>query len=397
MPDQSPRPPVASWIQITPALAGALEQASRSIARLDQALEGHPLLPAFLYRARLEAVRRQAATDGHLIDPWHLAAMLEGLRMRMDHAMRIIDRGVIFEAARHALALHQWLITPDFDQQGEVHHAAAALETPASDVSPLLSAAIGMHAWLERGGARPPIRAALVRYWTVHRLFRAPVPLTGASALRAGMDWEITAWVPAFLTALAGEADDARQLLLEMERSWLAARRAVGGRRSNSRAAAAIDLLAAAPLISSVTLASGLGMALKNALALLAGFCADGIAVEITHRSKRRLFGLAGLAPLRDEIAPPRRPEPGRGRGRPPAVRIEHEPSLPPAPDPPMTPIERRTIDYSELDQAMARLEQTIRDTRRTLDALTRSDISMAQVRTAADDNSASLIHPCTL
>jgi hypothetical protein len=44
MPDQSPRPPVASWIQITPALAGALEQASRSIARLDQALEGHPLL-----------------------------------------------------------------------------------------------------------------------------------------------------------------------------------------------------------------------------------------------------------------------------------------------------------------------------------------------------------------
>ena len=92
------------------------------------------------------------------------------------------------------------------------------------------------------------------------------------------------------------------QLLLDMERLWFTARRAVGGRRSNSRAAAAVDLLAAAPLISSVTLASGLGMAVKNALELLAGFCAEGIAIEITHRSKRRLFGLAGLAPLRNEI-----------------------------------------------------------------------------------------------
>jgi hypothetical protein len=244
MPDQSRHPSIPSWIRVTPAIAGALERASRAIARLDQALDGHPLLPAFLYRARLEAVRRQAAVDGQLIDPWHLAAMLEGLRMRMDHALRIIDRGVIFEAARHALALHQWLTTPDFDQEGEVHQAAAMLATPEANASPLLSAALGVHAWLEHGGARPPIRAALVRYWTMHQLFCAPVPLTGASVLRAGTDWEINVWVPAFLTALAGEADDARQLLFEMERSWFTARRAVEGRRSNSRAAAAIDLLA---------------------------------------------------------------------------------------------------------------------------------------------------------
>jgi hypothetical protein len=72
-------------------------------ARVDQALTGHPLLPAFLYRTRLEAVRRQAAVDGQAIDPWHLAAVLEGLRLRMDHALRIIDRGMILDAARHAL------------------------------------------------------------------------------------------------------------------------------------------------------------------------------------------------------------------------------------------------------------------------------------------------------
>jgi hypothetical protein len=74
-------------------LLGALERASGAIARLDQALDNHPLRPAFLCRARLEAVRRQASVDGHGIDPWHLAAVLEGLRLRMDHALRIVDRG----------------------------------------------------------------------------------------------------------------------------------------------------------------------------------------------------------------------------------------------------------------------------------------------------------------
>jgi hypothetical protein len=35
-----------------------------------------------------------------------------------------------------------------------------------------------------------------------------------------------------------------------------------------------------------------------------------------------------------------------------------------------MTPIERRLIDYSDLEQGMAHLELVIRDTRRTLAAL---------------------------
>src|SRR5271165_6283919 len=163
-----------------PEVAGALERAAGGFARLDQALDGHPLLLAFLYRVRLDAVRRQAAVDGQLIDPWHLAAVLEGLRLRMDHAMRIIDRGVIFDAARHALTLHQWLTVPDFDQEGEVQQAETALATPEARISPLLSAAREVHAWLDHDGTRPPIRAALVRYWIRHRLFRAPVPLTGA-------------------------------------------------------------------------------------------------------------------------------------------------------------------------------------------------------------------------
>jgi hypothetical protein len=294
----------------------------------------------------------------------------------MDHALRIIDRGVIFDAARHALSLHQWLTVPDFDQEGEVKKAEAALETPEARVSPLLSASLGVRAWLDHDGTRPPIRTALTRYWTRHGLLRAAVPLTGAAALRAETPWAVDTWIPVFLAALADEADDGRQSLLDMERAWLSARRAVAGRRSNSRAAVAVDMLAAAPLISAPSLAAGLGMALQNALELLDGFCAAGIAIEVTHRSKRRLFGLAGLAPLRDEVAPPRRPEPGRGRGRPPSIRDEAE-ALPESSLPaerPMTSIERRSIDYSELERGMAHLEQVVRDTRRTLDVLARGD-----------------------
>ena len=157
-----------SWIRVDPALAGTLERASGAIARLDQALDGHPLLPAFLYRVRLEAVRRQAAVDGQLIDPWHLAAVLEGLRLRMDHAMRIIDRGVIFDAARHALTLHQWLTVPDFDQEGEVKQAEAALADTGSTSQPVAlrrawharMARSGRHTTADPGGSGPILDTA---------------------------------------------------------------------------------------------------------------------------------------------------------------------------------------------------------------------------------------------
>ena len=365
--------------------SAALAHASAAIARLDQALTNHPLQAAFLYRARLEAVRRQAAVDGQSIDPWHLAAVLEGLRLRMDSALRIIDRGAIFEAARHALGLHQWLAFPDFDQEGEVQSAEKALAAITA-ATPLLAAATGMHTWLDRGGTRPPMRAALIRYWTRHRLLRLPVPLTGAAALRPDTPFDPAAWVPAFLTALAEEAADGLQLLFDMERAWFAARRAVAGRRRTSRAAAAIDILAAAPLASATSLATGLGMTVKNAAALLDGFCAQGIAVEVTHRSKRRLFGRAGLAPLRAEVAPPRRPMPGRGLGRPPTLEIEAD--LPPVPLPerPLSPIERRAFDYSELEHWIAHAEQAIRQTRHVLDQTARAPATRSGSLTAGDD-----------
>jgi hypothetical protein len=363
---------------LDPGLADSLVRAAAALARLDQAAASHPLRPALLYRTQLEAVRRQAAADGAAIDPWHLAALLEGLRFRMDHALRLIDRGSLFAAARHALALHQWLVAPDFDQEGEVQAAERVLA--AQNGTPLLAAAAGLRQWLGSdghpgaGGARPPLRSALVRFWVRQRVLRLPVPITGARALHADMLWHETAWLPAFLNALADEADEALGLLLTLERAWFVARRAVGSRRRHSRAATAIDILAAAPLVSATSLAAGLGMAVKNAAALLDDFCRAGIAIEVTHRSKRRLFGLTGLAPLRDVVAPPDRPDPTRGRGRPRNNQAGDalDSVVLPMPSGPLTPMDRRQFDYSDLERWMAHMDQTMRGTRRVLRDLAR-------------------------
>jgi hypothetical protein len=126
-------------------IAGALERAARAIARLDALLTGHPLEPAWLWRIRLEAVRRQAAIDGRVIDPWHLAAVIEGVRFRMDRAVAIIDRGAIFEAARHALGLWRWFAQPDAAQSEAIGCAAAGLAATEQG-SPLLGAALGVRA-----------------------------------------------------------------------------------------------------------------------------------------------------------------------------------------------------------------------------------------------------------
>jgi len=345
---------------------GVLERAvaSTAIARLDQALASHPLRQAFLYRARLDAVRRQANVDGAAIDPWHLAAILEGLRLRMDPYLRIIDRGTIIDSARRALTLHQWLVEPDFDEEGEAQRAESVLASQPDTLPPLLAAARGFQVWIESGEGRAPIRAAVVRFWTRRHLLHLLVPLTGPAALRETQSWESGIWAAAFLRALAAEAADCLDLLVTMERAWFEARRAIAPRRKTSHVVAAVDVLAAAPVISATSLARILGIAVKNALRLLDELCVAEIAVEVTHRSKRRLFGMAGLAPLRDVVRPPYRPDQNRGRGRPrhEMVGDEGKKELPP-----LSPLERRAFDDTALEEAMAHLDAVVRRARQAL------------------------------
>jgi len=366
--------PLGQLLRTEPAdpmvLAAALAGAASAIARLDQALASHPLAQAFLYRARLESVRRMAAADGQLIDPWHLAATLEGLRLRMDPYLRIIDRGVILDRARAALTLHQWIVEPDFDQEGEVQRAEALLAMQPASLPPLIAAARGLREWIESGETRPAIRSAMIRFWRKHQLLRLPVPLTGATALRPGLPWDADDWLPAFLGAIAREARDGLDLLYALERAWFEARRQVAGRRRGSHDAAAIDVLAAAPVLSATTLARILGIAVKNAIRILDALVKAEIAIEVAHRAKRRLFALQGLAPLQHVVQPPYRPDPDRGRGRPRREIEEDAPEEAPPVLPPLTPIERKAFDYTALEEAMAHLDAVVRWSRIALRSL---------------------------
>jgi hypothetical protein len=353
-----------------PPVASSLERAAGAIARLDSALAQHPLAPAWAWRARLDAIRRQAAVDGQVIDPWHLAALIEGVRFRLGGSAALIDRGAVFAAAHHAFGLYRWFSAPDEAQQVAIAEAAAHLDAVADRHSPLLGAARGVHAWLDRDGERPPLRAALAAYWPRRGVTALPCPLlTGAQALHAEVPFVREVWIGEFLDALAEEAEDGIALLLTLERHWIAARRAVAGRRRDSRAAAAIDILAAAPLLSATSLGQAVGMATKNAGHLLEGFVVLGIASEVTHRSKRRLYGLKHLAPLREAAAPPRRPLPGRRPGRPsgspfPTSDENEGPAATasvPLASPPLPPLERREYEFGELDRWLDLADQAIR------------------------------------
>ena len=369
-PPQNP-PPLLSG-----ALAPDLERAASMIARLDAALACHPLGPAWAWRARLDAIRHQAAVDGQAIDPWHLAALIEGVRLRLDHMPALIDRGMLFAAAQHAFGLYRWFAAPDPAQRQAIGEATDHLGSVGSAHSPLLGAAIGVHAWLDAGGERPPIRAALALYWQRRGVTALPCPLlTGAAALGADIPWAREAWIGHFLAALAQEAADGLALLAQLERHWFAARAVVAGRRRDSRAAAAIDILAAAPLVSATTLGQALGMATNNATRLLDGFVVLGVASEVTHRSKRRLYGLKHLAPLREAAAPPRRPVPGRRRGRPSMASLVDDvaedaggalPAL--VASPALPPFARREFDFADIDRLFDLTDQAIRRVQRLLE-----------------------------
>lgn len=350
----------------------ALERAASALARLDAALDAHPLAPAWLYRARLDAVRRDAAVDGQLIDPWHLAAVIEGVRFRMT-GDTLLDRGITFAAARHAFDLYRWHVHPDEDRQQKIACAALHLKEVSAEHSALVGAGLGVRSWLKRGGGRAALRAALARYWIECRIARLPLPFSGAAALSAEAPSALGAWMGEFLGAVAAEAEDGLHLLRIQERDWLAGRKAVKGRRRGSHAAAAIDVLAAGPIVSATSLAAALRIAPKNASRLLESFTILGIAVEVTRRSKRRLYGLRHLAPLREAVAAPRNRLSVKGRGRPSSYGgrtggSELEPPVPIELPPPLPRPERDAFEVGDFDRWMAVADQAIRRAQRVLE-----------------------------
>ena len=240
----------------------------------------------------------------------------------------------------------------------------------------MLGAALGVRAWLDNGGDRPPLRAALARHWQHCGLLPIAVPLlTGAQAFSA-MPRPTELWTAEFLKALAEEAEAGIALLRRLERQWLAARAAIRGRRRDSHAAVAIDILAAAPIVSATSLAHSLDIAIKNAAALLDVVC------RARHRDRShpsleappvRAQAPGAIARNSGTTAPraaaSRARDAGSGlRGADDAVAPD---TAPRAAEPlRFTPLERKEFEFSDLDDWMREADQLIRRSQAVLDRL---------------------------
>ena len=245
------------------------------------------------------------------------------------------DAGALQDAARLALDYHRWLAAPDGDAEEQVlvgpgRARRAGAPTASRCLMPPGAPGSGSSAAGRARRCAPHWCGAGARWACSAPRCRSPGrPRSGPTSpgiRRSGS------------AASCGRSPRRRGRRSTCSSRWsgdgCAARAAVAaGRRRTSRTPAAVDLLAAVPLVSATTLAAALEMSVKAACAILDELVRLEVAVEVTHRHSRRLFGLAGLAPLRQAAAPPRRPLPGRGRGRPrevPAV-VEVPPEvLPP-------------------------------------------------------------------
>ncbi|WP_291366648.1 winged helix-turn-helix domain-containing protein [Acetobacter sp. UBA5411] len=336
-------------------VASVLVRASVAIGRLDQRLRGHPLLPAFLLRARLQTVSAQAATDGYHIDPWRLVAVLEGLPLRQPDAAE--DRMFQHDASWAAYDLYAWLAYPGGRRQRSIDAATRAIEAEDPGLGILLQAGEAYYRWIwNMNRSRAAMRAALVNAWQNAGLFTAPVPLTASAAFRSDAPTDRAEWIADFLTELGNEAICFEDLLSRMEHAWTFARRAVQGQRSTSRAGLVVDLLMLHPMASATAIAQRTGLSINATLQILERLEREGIVVEITNRSARRLFAMRAFEGVRDCIRPPQRRSRGKTTDGPRESASPTSSSVPSR----IQRDELPPLDYTDLEQALAAADRAV-------------------------------------
>ncbi|UEM24326.1 hypothetical protein JL100_032380 (plasmid) [Skermanella mucosa] len=375
---------------VSGGIVTALEQAAVAVGRLDAALAGTPLRRAWTFWSELDAARRHAEADGRKVDLFRLAAHLHGLPLRLGDTTSAPERGREIAGLNHAVELRSWMAAPDPDQVRLRDIALDSLRAGESGRPVLAAAARGMLDWLAGQGSRPAIRAAVPLYLrdrglTIHTL----AAVTGGDALRAGPD-DPDGFTVRFLETVGREAAEGRDLLVTLEREWRQARLRVdhrAGARSNSRLPAAVDLLAASPLLSISALAEALGCSVEGASRMLDFLVRFEVAAEVTGRTgrgARRLYGLKRLLPIRAETTAVRRRARGGPRGRPKrdltapfAELADEQQAEDRTPDTdPVEPARLAAVsfDFDALDRLIAAADERTRRVRRLLGRIARGD-----------------------
>jgi hypothetical protein len=375
---------------VSGGIVTALEQAAIAVGRLDAALAGNPLRRAWTFWSELDTARRHAEADGRKVDLFRLAAHLHGLPLRLGDTTSAPERGREIASLNYAVELRSWMAAPDAEQQRLRDIALDSLQDCGGGQPALVATAQGMLTWLAGRGSRPAIRAAVPLYLrdraiTIHAL----AAITGGDALRAGPD-DPDGFTVRFLDAVRREAADGRDLLLTMEREWRGARLRVdhrAGARSNSRLPAAVDLLAASPLLSISALAEALNCSVEGASRMLEALVQLEVAAEVTGRTgrgARRLYGLKRLLPIRAETTAVQRRARGGQRGRP--KRVLTAPFAELVDDPraatrardadPVEPARLAAVsfDFDALDRLIAASDERTRGVRRLLDRIARGE-----------------------
>src|SRR3954452_1061555 len=365
-------------------------EAAVAVGRLDAALAGNPLRRAWTFWSELDAARRHAEADGRRVDLFRLAAHLHGLPLRLGDTASAPERGREIAGLNHAVALRSWMAAPDPEQARLRDIALDSLRDRGGGQPALVATAQGMLDWLAGRGSPPALRAALPLYLrdrgiTIHVL----AAVTGGDALRAGAS-DPDGFTVRFLEAVRREAADGRDLLLTMEREWRAARLRIdhrAGARSNSRLPAAVDLLAASPLLSISALADALGCSVEGASRMLDALVGLEVAAEVTGRTgrgARRLYGLKRLLPIRAETTAGRRRTQGGQRGRPKRVLtapfaelLDESGAAGVTPDAELVePVRLAAVsfDFDALDRLIAAADERPRGARRLLERIARGD-----------------------
>jgi hypothetical protein len=375
---------------VSGGIVTALEDAAAAVGRLDAALASNPLRRAWTFWSELDAARRHAEADGRRVDLFRLAAHLHGLPLRLGDTTSAPERGREIAGLNYAVELRSWMAAPDPEQLRLRDIALDSLRGCGGGQPALVATAQGMLAWLAGQGSRPAIRAAVPLYLRDRgTTIQALAAVTGGDALRAGPD-DPDSFTVRFLDAIRREAADDRDLLLTMEREWRGARLRVdhrAGARSNSRLPAAVDLLAASPLLSISALAEALGCSVEGASRMLEALVQLEVAAEVTGRTgrgARRLYGLRRLLPIRAETTAVQRRARGGQRGRPKRVLIPPFAEL--ADDPetvtraldadPVEPARLAAVsfDFDALDRLIAAADERTRGVRRLLDRIARGE-----------------------